>query len=258
MRTSLRRTSILALSVFLALSLAAGGTVAHLGDSDHIHKPATHSTAASAVWCVRFTDDPAVWRPEGETSVDAALIEGRIIFVDCTEVLEGPYSIDAFTGGEFTRFEMTGEPVVPAEADVTPPEDGDAAIEPADDVEYVAVKAWTQHQRKWLHKGDKLGARLTRARTITQARQGLEAIQRHLKAETAWLRKNADRFEPDSCLERDMATWQTRIKQAQRSLNKAMAAVERGDVVTASSQIRQFGRAWTKVEQIYNVGMCDY
>ena len=151
-----------------------------------------------------------------------------------------------------------GDPVIRSSDSTTetePPatQGGENAGAPA-----ITVKEWTNHQKKWLQKGDKLNASLSKVKTAQQARRGLGNIQKHFRAETQWLKKSKRRFEPESCLAEDMARWQQRIRQAQRSLNKAITAMNRGNVAALSSNIRQFGRAWTKVEQIYRVGMCDF
>lgn len=122
----------------------------------------------------------------------------------------------------------------------------------------ITVKEWTEHQKKWLPKGNKRNASLSKVKTAQQARRGLGNIQKHFRAETQWLKKSRSRYEPESCLAEDMARWQQRIRQAQKSLNKTITAMDRGNVAALSSNIRQFGRAWTKVEQIYGVGICDF
>jgi hypothetical protein len=34
--------------------------------------------------------------------------------------------------------------------------------------------------------------------------------------------------------------------------------MNRSSFAAMTTNIRQFGRAWTKVEQIYQIGMCDF
>jgi hypothetical protein len=126
-----------------------------------------------------------------------------------------------------------------------------------DEVEYLTSHAWTRHQRQWLHKGDQLVARLGKSQSLTSIRQALGALQRSFRAETLWLRRNASDVEPDSCIARDWADWAKRVKQAQVSLNKTLAALGRLDATAVLTQARQFGRAYNKVQQIYTVGRCE-
>ncbi len=253
LRQSILKPIIAIMAALLALGSVPAGVAAHLGESGHLHVPGDATTHTSSVWCVRFTQDPGVWRPDGESSVDSALMEGTsIIFMDCAEILDGHYTIESYDGGTVSRTTV-GEPVIGL------PDDSDeVTTDAADTVQPFTVKAWTKHQKKWLQKGDKLAARLTKIRTVQQAKRALGSLQRHLRAETQWLRKNKGRFEPESCVADDKAKWEQRVKQAQKSLNKAVTAMNRGNFAATSTNTRQFGRAWTKVEQIYRIGMCDY
>lgn len=256
LRRSILKPVITSLAALLTLGFVPAGAAAHLGESGHLHVPGDSSMHTSSVWCVSFTQDPGAWRPEGATAVDPSLMEGTsLVFLDCSEVLDGYYSIESFSSGQLDRTTV-GKPVIGM-----PTASGGEATEvtdAADGIEAMGVGAWTKHQKKWLQKGDKLTARLGKVRTAQQARKALGELQRHLRAEVQWLKQNKGRFDPESCVADDKANWEQRVKQAQKSLNKAVTAINRGNLAATSTNIRQFGRAWTKVEQIYNIGMCDY
>ncbi|MGD8486609.1 MAG: hypothetical protein PVG27_13245 [Chloroflexota bacterium] len=251
-RTGILRTGIALVVSMIVISALPAGALAHLGEDGHLHVPGNATTPASSVWCVSFTQDPGVWRPEGATAVEASTLDSVIIvFEDCAEVLGGYYAIESHDGG-LSRTEV-GDSVVAARDTPDAATTGEEVV-PA----YIGVKAWAKHQKQWLAKGDKLVAKIGNVRTPAQARKALGAFQRHLRDEIAWLRKNASRFEPDSCLADDKRNWQNRVKQANTSLNKAVTAMKRGNAPAMNTQLRQFARAWTKVEQVYNVGMCDF
>jgi hypothetical protein len=240
------------LMALLATTGFSAAAVAHLGETGHIHHPSGDTTASGAVWCIRFTEDPGVWQPDGETSLEASVLgDSRIVFVDCSEIVSDGFAVDA--RGEDGQHLWT---VVPG-TELGGEEIDDVIDQPSEETALITVGEWTKHQRRWLQKGDRLAAQLDRARTLQQARRGLANLQRHFKSETKWLRKHADRFEPESCLAEDMAKWKKRVRQAQRSLDKAIGAANRGNFAGFISQSRQFGRAYTKIEQIYNIGMCD-
>ena len=249
-----RRPRLLAyasLATILTLTLVPAMSLAHLGDSDHIHQPSSQTTPTSSVWCVSFTDDPGAWRPDDANVVDLANAPGRMIFLECSEVLADDFAVDSFSDGTYARDEYAGLATQSNAAGSV------AAVEP-EPASYVTTAAWTKHQRKWLQKGDKLASRLGRANTLSQMRQGLGAMQNHMQDESVWLRKNKDRFEPDSCLARDKARWEKQVAQARKSLNKMVTAANRGNLAAVRSNGRQFTRAYTKVEQIYSVGACDF
>ena len=251
MSRRLRIPAYASLATILVLTLVPVASLAHLGDSDHIHQPASQTTPTSSVWCVSFTDDPGVWRPEDANVVDLADIPGRMIFVDCSEVLADDFAVDSFHDGTYARAEYAGL--------VSRPD----ADEPGTTVEreavtYISTASWTKHQRQWLQKGDKLASQLGRADTLSQMRQGLGAMQNHMQDESVWLRQNKARFEPDSCLARDKARWEKQVSEARKSLNKMVTAANRGNLTAVRSHGRQFARAYTKVEQIYSVGACDF
>lgn len=253
LRTPFTRRALAAIASALALSLMPTASLAHMGDSGHLHVPGDATTPTSSVWCVSFSQDPGTWRPDGETAVDASSIGSvSIIFKDCADILDGYYAVESYDQG----FERTvvGERAV----SLAEPSDPVTVEEPATQVPTMTLKAWTKHEKQWLSKGDKLAAKMSRVRTVAQARSSLVAFQRHLKAETKWLRKHKRDFEPGSCLADDMGRWQKRVKQAQQSLNKAMTAANRGNVAATSTNLRQFSRAYTKIEQVYNVGVCDF
>jgi hypothetical protein len=253
LRTSIPRLTVVAIASALVLGTIPTLALAHLGESSHLHVPGNTTTPVSSVWCVAFTEDPGAWRPEGEDAVDAsALGAGKIIFKDCDEVLDGHYAIESYADGRSRT--IVGEPVIGE----TIASDAAATEADEDAAEMMTVKAWTKHEKKWLAKGDKLASRMSRVRTLQQARKALGTFQRHLRTETKWLRKNKDRFEPDTCLADDMIKWQSRVRQAQKSLNKAVTALNRGNAVAVSRNMRQFLRAYTKIEQVYRVGMCDF
>jgi hypothetical protein len=244
----------------LGLTALAGGVTAHLGETSHIHDPAQQSTAASAVWCVRFTQDPASWPTDGPSTIAAAdLGDTGIILVDCSDVLDGDFAVESFEDGRMVRSEVA-QPVLapaserPAGVEAAAPE---TTAQAPDEVEYLTSHAWTRHQRQWLHKGDQLVARLGRSQSLTSIRQALGALQRSFRAETLWLRRNASDVEPDSCIARDWADWAKRVKQAQVSLGKTAAALARLDVTAIRTQARQFQLAYNKVQQIYMVGRCE-
>ena len=252
-RHSVLKLIVATMVALLVLASVPIGAAAHLGDSGHIHYPGDSTTPTSAIWCVRFTQDPGAWRPEGETAVDPSLMEGTsVVFIDCDEVLGSHYTIESFADGSLSR-ETVGEPVIGS-----PDSSSETATDTDGDANYITVKAWTKHQKKWLKKGDQLSARLGKARTVQTAKRALGTFQRHLHSESQWLRKNRSRSEPESCLADDRAKWQKRVVQARKSLNKAVTAINHGNIAAANTNIRQFARAWTKVEQVYNIGMCDY
>lgn len=254
---SIRRPVVAVLAASLVLSAIPAAVAAHLGESSHVHVPGNSSTLSSAVWCVSFTQDPGAWRPESATSIDASQLDGvRIVFEDCDEILDGYYAIESYSDGA-TRTTV-GDPVIRSSDSTTQSEPSATQGGESAKPQAITVKAWTKHQKQWLQKGDKLSARLPKANTEQQARRGLGSIQKHILAEMKWLKKNRSRFEPESCLAEDMARWKKRVQQAQKSLNKAITALNRGNLAAASSNARQFGRAWTKVEQIYRVGVCDF
>jgi hypothetical protein len=251
MQRQARRLAHATVATIIVLAMAPAWSLAHLGDSDHIHQPADQTTPTSSIWCVSFTDDPGTWRPEDANVVDGADMRGRMIFVDCSDVLRADFAVDTFSDGSYAREDYAG--LIRA----TDGGDPGPATEP-EAVDGLTAAAWTKHQRKWLQKGDKLAGQLRRANTLAQARKGLGAMQQHLQHESVWLRKNKDRFEPDSCLARDKANWEKRVAQARKSLNKMVTAANQGNLSAVSSHGRQFSRAYTKVEQIYNIGACDF
>ena len=241
------------MAALLTLGSVPVGVAAHLGDSGHLHVPGDSTTHTSSVWCIQFTQDPGAWRPDGASAVDASLLEGTsLVFMDCAEILDGYYTIESYNGGQVVRTTVN-KPVI----GMPDPSDEPTAVGDGE-VKTITVKAWTKHQKTWLRKGDKLAAKLGKVSTVSQARKALGSLQRYLGAETKWLRKNKARFEPETCVADDMAKWQQRVKQAQKSLSKAVTAMNRGNFAATSTNIRQFSRAWTKVEQIYNIGMCDF
>ena len=257
-RPSLRGLVLGTLAAIVALGLVPVGAVAHLGESSHLHVPGDATTPGSAVWCVRFTQDPGVWRPEGQTAVDPSSMGGTsIVFFDCAEILDGHYTIESYEGGQVARATV-GEPVLGESSASTRTTDEADTTEATEASQPLTVKAWTRHQKQWLAKGDKLAARLGKVRTVEQARTALGALQRFLASETRWLKANKGRFDPDTCVAEDKTRWEQRVKEAQKSLNKAVTAVNRGNIAAANTSIRQFARAWTKVEQIYRIGMCDF
>ena len=251
-RPSLRRIALAASASLLALSSMAGGATAHLGESGHLHAPGDSTVHTSSVWCIQFTRDPGVWRPDGVTAVDAGLLEGvSLVFVDCAELLGGHYVIESFADGSLERT-IVNEPVIGM------PDIADAPGDEASTASFVTADRWAKHQKQWLSKGDRLALRLQKVKTARQARQALGAMQNHLKNEDDWLRANKRRFEPDSCLFRDMELWKKHVGQAKRSLNKSVTAINKGNLVAFNSNARQFGRHWTKLEQLYNAGVCDF
>lgn len=249
-----RRFALTATSVALAASLTASGAAAHLGESGHIHAPGDSEVPASSVWCVQFTEDPGVWRPEGVTAVDASLLEGvSVVFLDCDELLAGHYTIESFATGSLERTEVN-EPVI----GMPDGADADAGSDAASNAAYLTAAQWAKHQKQWLAKGDRLASRVSKAKTIPQARKSLGAMQAHMKDESDWLRANTRRFEPDSCLSGDMSLWKRHIDQARKSLNKAVTAINQGNQAALTTNARQFGRHWTKLEQVYNAAVCDF
>lgn len=253
LRTPITRRAVAAIVSAVVLSMMSSAALAHMGDSGHLHVPGDATTPTSSVWCVSFSQDPGTWRPDGETAVDASSMGSvSIIFKDCADILDDHYAIESYADG----FERTvvGEPVI----GMPDAADSEASVPSERQAPSMTVKAWTKHQKQWLSKGDKLAAQMGKVRTVEQARRALAAFQRHLKAETQWLRKNKRNFEPDSCLADDMSKWQTRVQQAQKSLNKALTAANRGNVAATTTNLRQFARAYTKINQVYNVGMCDF
>ncbi len=253
-----RRSAVAAMAAILSLGALPVGVFGHLGDSSHLHVPGNSSTPTSAVWCVRFTQDPGAWRPDGETAVDPSLMDGTsLVFVDCAEVLDDYYAIESYGDGQVSRTTV-GAPVIGQAVEDVTTDDSAAGADTGDQVTPFSVKAWTKHQKQWLSKGDKLSAQLQRVQTPAQAKKALGDFQRHLGAETKWLKANKARFEPETCVFDDKVRWEQRVKQAQKSLNKTVTAMNRGNIAALRTNIRQFGRAWTKVEQIYNIGMCDF
>jgi hypothetical protein len=253
-RPSMRRIALTATAAALALSSFGGGAAAHLGDSGHIHAPGDSTVPSSSVWCVQFTQDPGVWRPDGVTAVDASLLEGvSIVFVDCDELLSGYYTIESFAGGSLERTEVN-EPVIGMP-------DGSSTDTATDDtpaVNILTAAGWGKHQKQYLAKGDRLAARMVRAKTVRQARQALGAMQKHLKSESDWLRANKERFEPGSCVSTDKNLWKKHVDQARKSLNKAVSAINKENLAAANTNMRQFLRSWTKLEQVYNAAVCDF
>ncbi len=175
-----------------------------------------------------------------------------IVFEDCAEILGGRYAVESHEGG-LDRIEVDGS-IAGASETADADADGGEAAQKA----YISVREWSKHQKKWLAQGDKLVVKIGQVRTLPQLRQTLGAFGKHLRAEVQWLRKNASRFEPGSCLSNDKRKWQNRVLQASKGLNKAVTAMNRGNAAAMTTQLRQFARAWTKVEQRYNVGMCDF
>ena len=236
-------------AAILAMSTLATGAAAHLGESGHVHAPGDSTVHTSSVWCVQFTQDPGAWRPDGVTAVDTSLLEGvSIVFVDCAELLGDHYTIESFAGGSLERTTVN-EPTIGMP--------GRGAAEPGA-AGFISAGKWSQHQKQWLARGDRLLTKVTRVNTVRQIRQALGAMQKHMKAETQWLRTNKQRFEPDSCLSRDMALWKKHVGQAQKSLNKMVTAANRGNLAATSSNGRQFARHMTKLEQVYNASVCDF
>lgn len=260
-RQTLRGPVIGALVAILSCSLMPLAAVAHVGESGHLHVPGDATTPTSSVWCVRFTQDPGAWRPDGETAVDPSLMSGTsIVFLDCADVLASHYTVESYADGQVSRTTV-GEPVIGDLPSTTEAATGADVADGADvnDAEQaMTVNAWTQHQKRWLATGDKLGRQLTKVRTPEQARKALGALQRYLGAEMDWLKANKGRFELDTCVAQDKAQWERRVKEAQQSLNKTVTAMNRSSFAAMTTNIRQFGRAWTKVEQIYQIGMCDF
>jgi hypothetical protein len=248
------RRIALAAAAALALSSMASGAAAHLGDSSHIHVPGDSTVPSSSVWCVQFTKDPGVWRPDGVTAVDSSLLEGvSIVFVDCDELLDGYYAIESFAGGSLERTEVN-EPVI----GMPNTQGAGTATSEAPTASYLTAAKWAKHQKQWLAKGDRLAARMLKVRTVRQAKQSLGAMQKHLQAESNWLRTNKRRFEPGSCVAADMNLWKKHVDQARQSLNKAVTAINKGNIAAMSTNARQFNRHWTKLEQVYNAAVCDF
>jgi hypothetical protein len=165
-RTSIRSTVLGTLAAMLTLSFVPMGALAHLGEGSHLHVPGDATTPSSAVWCVRFTQDPGVWRSEGQTVVDPSSMAGTsIVFMDCAETLDGYYTIESYEGSQAARTTV-GEPVLgESSASADPTTEGDTA-ETAETNQPLTVKAWTRHQKQWLSKGDKLAAQLGKVRTV--------------------------------------------------------------------------------------------
>ena len=253
-RTVVGRIAAATAVAVLATSVTATGAAAHLGESGHVHAPGDSSVHTSSVWCVQFTQDPGVWRPDGETAVDGSLLEGvSVVFVDCAELLADHYAIESFADGSLAR-STVNEPVIGM-----PDGASDAGGTPdADSVSFITAAKWAKHQKAWLAKGDRLANRTQNIQTLRQARKALGALQKHLKAETTWLRENKRRFEPGSCVAVDMALWKKHVGRAQKSLNKAVTAMNRGNVAAMTTQARQSSRSFTKLEQIYNQAVCDF
>ena len=100
LRKPFTRRSLAAIASALALSLMPTASLAHMGDSGHLHVPGDATTPTSSVWCVSFSQDPGTWRPEGETAVDASSIGSvSIIFKDCADILDGYYAIESYDQG---------------------------------------------------------------------------------------------------------------------------------------------------------------
>lgn len=247
-----RSTMLAMTAAIVALGSMASGGAAHLGDSGHIHVPGDTTTHTSSVWCVQFTRDPGAWRPEGVTAVDSSLLENvSVVFVDCAELLGDNYAIESFAGGQLSRT-IVNESVIGQPAETS--DDAAAGVTG----EFITASAWARHQKQWLAKGDRLATRLAKVKTFPQAKKALGAMQHHLRDESQWLQKNKRRFEPDSCLGDDMALWKKHVARAQKSLNKAVTAMNRSNLAAMSTNSRQFGRSWTKLEQVYNAGVCDF
>lgn len=253
-RLSIRRMALMVMAATLATSTMAGGAAAHIGESGHIHAPGDSSVHTSSVWCVQFTQDPGAWRPDGVTAVDYSLLDGvSIVFVDCADLLDGHYSIESFTGGSLSLTEVN-EPII-GQSDGS--STGNDRAGPAV-ASFITADKWARHQKQWLAKGDRLLAKLSRVKTVLQIRQALGAMQKHMKAETQWLRSSKERFEPGSCLAADMQRWKKHVGQAQQSLNKMVSAANKGNIAAARSNGRQYARHVTKLEQVYNTAVCDF
>jgi hypothetical protein len=131
-----------------------------------------------------------------------------------------------------------------------------ALDETIDEGALISVQAWTEHRKMWLEKLGEVAAKAGKAKTLPKLRRGLGNIQKQFKAETTWLRKNADRFAPESCLETDRNDWAKRVKQAQDSVDKLVSSINRGNRKAAGRNLDRFFVAADRIFQVYYEGSC--